>query len=91
MDLFSPLTKFYIGLDRPNQAIHFERAFVSINSLVKRENCFPCQTWIMDSGAFTELSTYGYYRRTVKEYANEAYRFLRCGNLEFIVSQDYNV
>jgi hypothetical protein len=45
--------------------------------------------WIMDSGAFTELSTHGRYRHEVHEYAAEIKRWWKCGLLLAAVSQDY--
>jgi hypothetical protein len=43
----------------------------------------------MDSGAFTEVSKFGGYRRSVREYAREANRWDGCGTMMAIVSQDY--
>ena len=35
---------------------------VSVNTLRKRKSDFLVEDWILDSGAFTEISKYGYYR-----------------------------
>jgi hypothetical protein len=43
----------------------------------------------MDSGAFTEISTYGHYRSTAAEYAAEIRRWSKNGNLLAAVAQDY--
>lgn len=43
----------------------------------------------MDSGAFTELSTHGKYRRDVDEYVEQIDRWRHCGQLQAAVSQDY--
>jgi hypothetical protein len=43
----------------------------------------------MDSGAFTEISTYGKYRTSVEDYANQVNRWKSCGILELAVAQDY--
>lgn len=45
--------------------------------------------WIMDSGAFTEVSTHGRYRSSVAEYAGEIRRWKNNGNLLAAVSQDF--
>jgi hypothetical protein len=65
---------FYPGLHLPSDASHFERAFISVNSLRRRKSSIDCGEWIMDSGAFTEVSTYGGYRQTPQQYANEVAR-----------------
>src|SRR3990167_10566986 len=80
---------FYIGTHRITHAKHFERCFISVNILRKRKSQFPINNWILDSGAFTEISTYGHYRYPVTEYAAQIEKWARCGNLEYAVSQDY--
>ncbi len=81
--------KFYIGTHRVNHAQHFEQCFISINILRKRKSDFVVNDWIMDSGAFTEISTYGHYRFPVEDYADGINRWKVCGNLEYAVCQDY--
>lgn len=43
----------------------------------------------MDSGAFTEISTHGFYRFGPETYALEVRRWASCGNLLAAVSQDF--
>lgn len=81
--------KFYIGTHRVNHACSFERCFISVNVLRKRKSDFAVNDWILDSGAFTEISTYGHYRFPVKDYADSINRWAVCGNLECAVCQDY--
>ncbi len=81
--------KFFLGLHQPCDAIHFERVFISVNRLKTRKSTFSVWDWIMDSGAFTEISTHGHYRYSVQEYANEIIRWKKTGNLLAAVSQDY--
>lgn len=81
--------RFYIGLHQPSDAQHFERAFVSVNRLRKRKSGFQVGSWIMDSGAFTEVSTHGHYRHDVAEYAEHIRRWAGNGDLECAVSQDW--
>lgn len=45
--------------------------------------------WILDSGAFTEVSRYGYYRTTPEEYAAEIRRWAGNGLLLAAVAQDF--
>lgn len=51
------MIRFYVGLHQPSDAKHFDRAFISVNRLRKRKSGFEVRDWIMDSGAFTEIST----------------------------------
>jgi hypothetical protein len=80
---------FYVGLHHPNDARHFQRSFISINALKSRKSHFSPSDWIMDSGAFTEISTHGRYRSSVEIYAQRIYRWSFVGNLLAAVSQDY--
>lgn len=81
--------RFFTGLHQPSDAKHFDAAFVSVNRLRKRKGRFPVGDWIMDSGAFTEVSTHGGYRSSVAEYAAEIRRWSSNGRLLAAVAQDY--
>jgi hypothetical protein len=81
--------RFFTGLHQPSDAKHFDAAFVSVNRLRKRKSAFDVGDWIMDSGAFSEISTHGHYRFPVSEYAAQIRRWKGCGNLLAAVSQDY--
>jgi hypothetical protein len=81
--------RFFVGLHQPSDAHRFDAAFVSVNRLRNRKSDFAVGDWIMDSGAFTEISTHGRYRHDVSEYANQIRRWKSCGNLIAAVSQDY--
>jgi len=80
---------FFPGLHQPSDARHFETAFISVNRLRRRKGPFKVGRWIMDSGAFTELATYGHYRHGVEEYAAEIRRWVGNGELLAAVAQDY--
>lgn len=80
---------FYTGLHQPSDAQHFDRAFISVNRLRGRRGPFTVNDWIMDSGAFTEISAHGHYRHDVAEYAAEIRRWRGCGNMICAVSQDW--
>lgn len=81
--------RFFTGLHQPSDAKHFDAAFVSVNRLRKRKGAFAVGDWIMDSGAFTEVSTHGHYRTAVAEYAAEIRRWAGNGNLLAAVAQDF--
>jgi len=81
--------RFFVGLHQPSDARHFNAVFVSVNRIRNRKSAFVVGDWIMDSGAFTEISTHGHYREPVAEYANQIRRWKSCGNLLAAVTQDY--
>ena len=81
--------RFFTGLRQTSDAQHFDAAFVSVNRLRNRKSQFASKDWIMDSGAFTEVSTHGRYRSSVREYADEIVRWSGNGNLLAAVAQDY--
>ena len=83
------MIRFYVGLHQPSDAKHFERSFISVNRLRGRKSGFDVRDWIMDSGAFTEISTHGHYRHEVGEYADEIRRWHGNGNLQAAVAQDW--
>lgn len=80
---------FYVGLDDLYYAHRFDRVFISVNRLRDRRSHFNVGSWIMDSGAFTEISQHGRYRSEPEEYAAEVERWKDCGNLEMAVTQDW--
>lgn len=83
------MMRFFTGLHQPSDARHFDAAFVSVNRLRKRKCPFAVGDWIMDSGAFTEISTHGRYRHEVAEYAAEIRRWAANGNMLAAVAQDW--
>ena len=81
--------RFFTGLHQASDAQHFDAAFVSVNRLRDRKGPFAVGDWIMDSGAFTEISTHGRYRHDVAEYAAQIRRWSTNGNLLAAVAQDW--
>jgi hypothetical protein len=81
--------RFFVGLHQPSDARHFDRAFISVNRLRTRRSAFAVGEWILDSGAFTEISTWGGYRSSVDDYAREIRRWGTNGRLLAAVSQDW--
>jgi hypothetical protein len=82
--------RFFFGLHHPSDAKKFGAAFVSVNALAGKKS-MRVTDWIMDSGAFTEISRHGHYRASVAEYAAKiAYWSTHTtGKLHAAVSQDY--
>jgi hypothetical protein len=81
--------KFYVGLHQPSDAKHFQHAFISVNRLGVRVKPLGVGDWIMDSGAFTELSRHGRYRSSVEDYARAIHRWAHDPTLTAVVAQDY--
>ncbi|HOC09734.1 MAG TPA: hypothetical protein PKN88_09425 [Bacillota bacterium] len=81
--------KFYVGLHQVSQAKYFDCCFISVNRLKNRKSDFAVNTWIMDSGAFSQIYHFGDYSEPEEAYAEQINRWKRCGNLLAAVSQDY--
>lgn len=81
--------RFFVGLHVVAHAARFDRCMVSVNRLRNRRGPFAAGDWLMDSGAFTEITRHGGYREPVAAYAEQIARWARCGNLLAAVAQDY--
>lgn len=79
---------FYVGMDDVHHAKYLPRTFISVNRLRQRKSDFHPNDWIMDSGAFTEISTHGRWTTTVEAYALQIERWRVCGNMLAAVAQD---
>lgn len=71
------MKRFFIGLHHCHLVQHFDRACISINTLRRpgrrRKKMLPVREGgeiLLDSGAFTEIVTYGGYRHSPQAYAN---------------------
>jgi len=70
---------------------------ISANALVRTKNGalqirkapIPVRRWMMDSGAFSQVTKYGDFIISPEEYVRIAVRFQDCGDLACIVTQDY--
>lgn len=80
---------FFVGLDNPSHAWPFKRTMISINRIKDRKGDFYINDWMMDSGAFTEISTHGKWRTEPEHYAKQILRWATVGNMLCAVSQDY--
>lgn len=85
------MQQFFVGLHHPNVAGEFDAAFISVNAIRDRKSTFPANDWVMDSGAFSNVSKHGDHIETPKEYAAQVKRWseLASGNLMAAASQDY--
>jgi hypothetical protein len=83
------MEKFFIGLHHPSDAWPFARSMISVNALIKRKSGFRVNEWIMDSGAFSQISKNGKFVLSSEEYMAEIDRFSKNGNLCAAVCQDW--
>lgn len=83
-----PMT-FFLGVHQLYYAHEFACSFISVNRLKERVSAFLVGKWIMDSGAFTEVSTWGGYRDSVFAYARLINRWKDNGEMLAAVAQDY--
>ena len=80
---------FFTGIHNLTHASKVDYSFISINRLLNRKKDFLARTWIMDSGAFSQVLTMGDHFLTAAEYALHIYRWSKCGILVRAVAQDY--
>ncbi len=81
--------RFFIGMGNPSHAWPFRDVMISVNAIRSRKSSFYVNDWILDSGAFTEISTHGRWRTEPEEYAEKINRWKTNGNLVAAVTQDY--
>lgn len=86
------MDRFFVGWHQPCNGYsgchHFENTMISVNRLIKRKSRFLVNNWILDSGAFTRITSKKGHL-PVKKYAKEIKRWSTNGNLLAAVSQDY--
>jgi hypothetical protein len=82
--------KFFVGYHEPARVESVDRpVMVSIQRLRDRKSDFNVESWIMDSGAFSQVSGEAGFFESPAEYAIEVQRWSRCGTLEAAATQDY--
>ena len=80
---------FYAGIFNVSHCWPFKRVMVSINRIIDRKSSFIVNDWLLDSGAFTELTNHGRYRSDPEEYADHVNRWSSVGNMLAASTQDY--
>jgi hypothetical protein len=83
------MEKFFIGLHHPSDAWPFLNSMISVNSIAKRESGFRINNWIMDSGAFSQISRHGKFVMSPDQYIELIAKFSACGTLLAAVCQDW--
>ena len=78
----------YPGLHQPSDADQVTRCMISMNRLEHRRSGFTVGDWILDSGAFTRITS-GKGHLPAIAYADLAVRWQTNGNCEAVVQQDW--
>lgn len=78
----------YLGIWVLPHAAKFDRVMVSLNQLESRRSDFKVGRWILDSGAFTRITS-GRGHLPASEYAAQIRRWAECGELAAAVCQDW--
>lgn len=81
--------RFFIGLHHPGVAWPFRSSVISVNELRRRKRPFRVNDWILDSGAFSQISKHGQFLMSVENYAKQIEYWSQCGRLLAAVSQDW--
>ena len=90
------MKEYFVGTDDFQRA-HKVNAMISANALVRIKNGalqvrkapIRAGRWMLDSGAFSQVTKYGDFIMSPEEYVRIAVRFQDCGDLACIVTQDY--
>lgn len=88
--------KFFVGLHHPSVAWAFRNVMISVNCLFNRKKSsytrkshFLVNDWILDSGAFSQISQHGRFVISEDEYLERINFFSGCGSLLAAVVQDW--
>lgn len=83
------MKEYFTGTDRFSEAHQLDGAMLSAYALRGRKSPPSVGRWMLDSGAFTQVTNYGDFIQSPEEYVRLAVRFQDAGMLACIVSQDY--
>lgn len=83
---------FYLGTHVPNWLGKLSIPLFISRRIIYKRKTFPRAVgrWALDSGGFSELSMYGQWKTSSKQYAEEVKRFSNeIGNMDFAAIQDW--
>jgi hypothetical protein len=84
------MNEFFIGLHHPSTAWPFLNSMISVNRLVgRKKEFFKVNNWILDSGAFSQISKAGKFILSPDDYLKQIERYADVGNLLAAVCQDW--
>jgi hypothetical protein len=83
--------KFYTGARQIEWIGFAEFPLMYSRSFLRNIKRLPiaCTDWVLDSGAFTEISTYGHWRIDAKQYAKEVKEYRMMGRMDWAAQQDW--
>ena len=80
---------FFVGVHNLQHLDILPQCCISFLRLRQRRKELKLNDWIMDNGAFSQISSDGDYSVSISEYASKIKRWSSCGNLLAAVSQDF--
>lgn len=80
---------FFTGMHNVKDAGQLRRVCVSVNRLINRVGGFHVNDWIMDSGAFTQITTHGDFVMSEQQYVTQINKWYCMGRMLAAVTQDY--
>jgi hypothetical protein len=83
------MQRFFVGLHAIAKSFWLDSTFISANRLWEGNHVILSEAWVMDSGSFTEVTTYGGYRYDESAYAEVIKRHSNSRGLLAAVAQDY--
>lgn len=87
VDIF--MNYFFVGIHNLQKMEILPECCISFMRLRNRKKKIRLNDWILDSGAFSQISQEGEYFFSVQQYADSIKYWADCGNLLAAVSQDY--
>jgi hypothetical protein len=81
--------KFYIGMNRTENAWPFERSMFSINLLWNNFKPFKVNKWLLDSGGYSQIAKFGRYISSPKWYVWRMEKLRVNGSLVGAMAQDW--
>ena len=83
------MKEYFTGTDRFSEAHKLNGAMLSAYALRGRKSPPSVDRWMLDSGAFTQVTKFGDFVQSPAEYVRLAVRFQDAGMLACIATQDY--
>ena len=83
------MKEYFTGTDRFSEAHQLDGAMLSAYALRGRKSPPSVGRWMLDSGAFTQVTNFGDFIQSPEEYVRLAVRFQDAGDLACIATQDY--
>lgn len=81
--------QFYVGFHQPSDGFKIDRPLCfSVNRVKSRRKRF-CERFVLDSGGFNEITKFGCYRMSPREYASVVNDLRKFGGMDWAAQQDF--